>query len=135
MTLPQQEVLDLLADEFVLGNHNIEREDHVGLSHGYKCTDSAVGTTNGAGGRNGQICVLAADGTVLHVLPGFWHAEDLVDELEFALTLHQLYLDPNRSREGKEQMFAAMHRARLRHLSDATRARSRWRAAPRPAGR
>ena len=61
MTLPNEEVMDLLAERFVLGARNIERERHVGLSHGYAATDTAVGTTNGAGGRNVQIVVLAAD--------------------------------------------------------------------------
>lgn len=126
MSLPNDEVLELLKDEFVLGARNIEKDDHVGMSKGYKMTQTAVGTTNGAGGRNVQICVLSTDGTVLHVLPGFWHSEDLIDELEFALTLHELYRDENRTREAKEKMFQAMHRAKVRRLSDETRARSRW---------
>ncbi|MCR9244945.1 MAG: hypothetical protein NXI31_07925 [bacterium] len=126
MTLPNEEVLQLLQDEFILGSRNIERDEHVGLSHGYRKTDSAVGTTNGAGGRNVQLCVLASDRTVLHVLPGFWHAEDLVDELKFALTLHELYDDQERSKGEKQSMFQAMHRAKVRRLSPATIRRSRW---------
>ena len=80
MTLPNEEVFELLRDHFVLGARNIEKDEHVGLSHGYKCTQSAVGTTNGAGARNVQLLMLAADGTVLHALPGYWHPDDLKRE-------------------------------------------------------
>ena len=126
MSLPNDEVLELLESEFVLGNRNIEKEEHVGMSHGYKKTQTAVGTTNGAGGRNVQIIVMATDSTVLHVLPGYWHADDLVAELKFALRLHELYRDERRSEAGKVAMFEAMHRSFVRRLSDATRGRSRW---------
>lgn len=126
MTLPNKKVMQMLENEFVLGAANIERAEFVGTSHGYRTTDCAVGTTNGAGGRNVQLCVLAADSTVLHVLPGFWHAEDLIDELEFSKELNALYLDPDRSRAEKQRLFQAMHRSKIRRISAETRARSRW---------
>ena len=81
MTLPDEEVLTFLDEHFVLGTKNIQKELHVGLSHGYSPKQTAVGTTNGAGGRNVQFLVMAPDETVLHVLPGFWHKEDLLAEL------------------------------------------------------
>ncbi len=111
MTLPNEEVLELLRERFVLGAHDIEREQHVGLSHGYKCTQTAVGTTNGAGGRNVQMLVLAADTTVLHALPGFWHPQELVAELRLALELHQLRADDQRSPKATLAMFRALHEA------------------------
>ena len=77
----------LLAGSFVLGARNIEKDGHVGLSRGYRVDQTAVGTTNGAGGRNVQLLVLAADETVVHALPGFWHAEDLLPELRLGLSL------------------------------------------------
>lgn len=126
MTLPQESVLQFLDDNFVLGTSNIEKEEHVGISHGYKPCQTAVGTTNGAGGRNVQLVVMAADRTVVHVLPGFWSAEDLLPELAFAMRLHEVYRDDGRSPEGKAAMFAAMHRAFARRLSPETIARSRW---------
>lgn len=126
MTLPQDEVLQFLDENFVLGTGNIEKEEHVGISHGYKPCQTAVGTTNGAGGRNVQMVVMAADQTVIHVLPGFWSAEDLLPELAFARKLHEVYCDEGRSAEGKAAMFAAMHRSFARHLSPETIARSRW---------
>lgn len=125
VSLPNREVLELLQSSFVVGWTNIQKELHVGMSHGYRCDQTAVGTTNGAGGRNLQMYVLAADGTVLHALPGFWHPEDLVDELRFALDLQQLW-QGDAPREQKDRMFQAMHRARLRGLSPDTLARSAW---------
>ncbi|HEX5054216.1 MAG TPA: hypothetical protein VFZ65_20730 [Planctomycetota bacterium] len=126
MTLPNEDVMDLLADRFVVGFHNIEKASHVGLSHGYKPQQTAVGTTNGAGGRNVQIVVLAADETVLHVLPGFWNAEDLIPELQLALEIHRLYSDETKSPEAKQAMLAVLHRAQVRRYDDAALARSEW---------
>jgi hypothetical protein len=126
VTLPDPEVLDLLANDFVVGWSNIEREDHVGTSHGYSSNQTAVGTTNGAGARNVQLLVLSADGVVLHALPGFWHPADLADELRFARQIHRLWLDPERSRTQKEALFLCLHRFELARQSADTIARSDW---------
>lgn len=126
VTLPDENVLNLLQQRFVLGTRNIERDLHVGLSHGYKPTQTAVGTTNGAGGRNLQILVLDADQTVIHVLPGFWHAEDLVAELGLALELHRLYSDTGIYPPKKLAMFAALHRSHLARHGEAAAPRSEW---------
>jgi len=126
VTLPNEEVLALLQKRFVVGTRNIERDRHVGMSHGYRCTQTAVGTTNGAGGRNVQLVMLASDGTVLHVLPGFWHAEDLLAELRLGLELHTLYRDEDFPADRKEAMYQALHRSFLAHQSAATLARSEW---------
>jgi len=125
VSLPDAEVLDLL-DEFVVGQRNIHKDEHVGLSHGYKKNQTAVGTTNGAGGRNVQLVVMAADETVLHVLPGFWHPEDLVRELRFALSLHRLWLDEQKTLAEKERLYTVMHRAHVLRFSPDTIARSDW---------
>lgn len=114
MTLPDEHVLSLLRDRFVLGARNIERDRHVGTSHGYKRTQTAVGTTNGAGGRNVQILVLATDSTVVHALPGFWHPQELAAELRLALELHRLHHDDGRSAAARLQMFRALHTAAAR---------------------
>lgn len=128
MTLPNEEVLDLLNDRFVLGVRNIERESHVGLSHGYKPTQTAVGTTNGAGGRNVQLIVMAADETVLHVLPGFWHAEDLLAELRLALEIHALHGNDALPKDRKVAMYRALHRSFVHRLTPESVARSSWQA-------
>ena len=126
MSLPNEEVIALLKDQFVVGFRNIEEDKHVGLSHGYKAGQTAVGTTNGAGGRNVQLVVMSPDQTVLHVLPGFWHPEDLVTELKFATVLHRLWLDDGKTREEKLALFAAMHKAQVRRFSVDMIARSDW---------
>jgi len=126
VSLPNSEVLDLLRTSFVVGWTNIQKESHVGMSHGYRCDQTAVGTTNGAGGRNVQLVALAADGRVLHVLPGFWHPDDLVRELRFARDLNRLWLDDRMDVAGKQRMAAAMRQAHVRSLPPATVARSTW---------
>ena len=118
--------MDLLQDRFVVGFTNIERDKHVGLSHGYRPNQTAVGTTNGAGGRNVQLIVLANDGTVLHVLPGFWHPEELAAELRLALEVHRLYSDDAMKPASKEAMFAALHRSHLRRHLEESSPRSGW---------
>lgn len=126
MTLPNEEVMELLAERFVVGWRNIERDAHVGMSHGYRCDQSAVGTTNGAGGRNVQFVVLATDETVLHVLPGFWHAEDLLAELRLGLELHELHRSEAHTAAQKLQLFGSLHRSFLRRLPEPALERSRW---------
>jgi hypothetical protein len=126
VTLPNEEVMDLLREHFVIGKRNIERDGHVGLSHGYRADQSAVGTTNGAGGRNVQFVVLAADETVMHVLPGFWHAEDLIAELKLGLEVHRLYRREDLSQASKHSMFRTLHSAWLREHGDAVARRSEW---------
>jgi hypothetical protein len=126
VTLPNEEVMQLLNERFVVGARNIERDAHVGMSHGYRPDQTAVGTTNGAGGRNVQLLVLAHDQTVVHALPGFWHAEDLLAELRLALELHRLHVDDSLPADQKRVMFATLHRAHLRRHGDAAARRGAW---------
>ena len=126
MTLPNEEVIDVLRDQFVVGWHNIKKEEFVGNSHGYRKNQTAVGTTNGAGGRNVQLFVLASDLTVLHVLPGFWQADDLLAELRFAKQLHRLWADGDVSHEQKLRMARTIRRSHVRGFSARTIARSSW---------
>lgn len=126
MTLPEPELQALLADAFVVGWRNIEREPWCGLSHGYSSRQTALGTTNGAGGRNLQLFVLAPDLTVLHALAGFWHPADLRSELTFAQRLFALYRDETRTPEEKWRMARAFHDQAIQHASPETLARSDW---------
>lgn len=119
-------MLELLRTDFVVGWENNWREVHVGYSNGYSPNQSAVGTTNGAGGHNVQIFVLSPDGIVLHALPGFWHPEDLARELRFAKIVARLWEDPDKTREDKERMFRLLHIAELRRQPAETYARSAW---------
>lgn len=126
MTLPDEEVLAFLDENFVLGTKNIQKELHVGMSHGYSPKQSAVGTTNGAGGRNVQFIVMAADETVLHVLPGFWHKEDLLAELRLALEIDKLYRSDSVSMRRKLEMLPLLHQAHLRRHGDDEQRRGDW---------
>src|ERR1043166_5622888 len=126
VSLPDDEVMELLQRDFVVTWRNIQKDGYVGLSHGYRTDQTAIGTTNGAGGRNVQLVILAADETVLHVLPGFWHPEDLANELRFARALHQLWLDENKTPAQKQAMYMVLHRAHVRGFDKDTLARSDW---------
>jgi hypothetical protein len=126
VTLPNEEVMALLRERFVLADRNIERELHVGISHGYACDQTAVGTTNGAGGRNVQLLVLAPDETVLHALPGFWHAEDLLPELRLALDLYRLHGEDRISEPQRQALFVQMHRAHMARYGEAAAHRGAW---------
>ncbi len=125
MSLSSDQVLKVLKRDFVVGWKNIAREDYVGSSHGYTCDDTAVGTTNGAGPRNMQMFVLSRGGVVVHCLPGFWHPDDLVTELQHAKLLHRLWID-DRQKSGKKKMFARMQLSAIRSHSDLMTARSGW---------
>ena len=126
MTLPTDDVIQFLEGRFVLCHRNIEADKHVGLSHGYKPTQSAVGTTNGAGPRNVQFLVLAHDETVLHAVPGFWHPEDLIKELTLGLEVARLYGTERISGGKKEAMFRMLHQSFLRRHGPEMAARSEW---------
>lgn len=116
----------MLESDFVVGWKNIRKEDYVGLSYGYKKSQRAVGTSNGAGAHNVQIFVLAPDLVVLHALPGFWHPEDLARELWFSKMLFRLWQDESRTRAQKDDMFARLQLAEPANQPAATFARSQW---------
>lgn len=126
MTLPNDDVINYLDSRFILAHRNIKNDEHVGLSHGYKDTQSCVGTTNGAGGRNVQFLILSADETVLHALPGFWHAEDLVPELQLAFEINRLHLDESKTDEQKDKMFGMLHKTHMRRYGPAAKRRGQW---------
>lgn len=119
-------MIDALQSGWVLSWKNIITEQYVGDSHGYACDQTAVGTTNGAGGRNVQLFMLAPDGTVLHVLPGFWHPEDLLAELAFAEQLLALWQDPTLPVWIKRQAAALAQQGHAAAHDHDTQARSRW---------
>lgn len=116
----------MLRDEFVLGWKNNEREEYCGTSRGYSRSQTAVGTTNGAGGHNVQIFVLTPDLVVLTALPGFWHPDDLASELRFAKVLDRLWRDENRTTAQKNSMWVKLHEQHLSRQSPETTARSEW---------
>jgi len=128
ITLANETVLAKLRERFVLGRADLEAAPHVGVSNGYRPDQTALGATNGAGGRNLQLVVLAADGTVVHAVPGFWHPLDLLPELELARHLHDLHGSPDHTAAQKLAMARTLHRGFLRELGSGTLGRSAWRA-------
>lgn len=68
--------------------------------------------------------MLAADGTVLTCLQGYWNPSDLVSEMGLANELNQVWLNPNLTRAQKNQKFSQMHLAHAAQHSQATRMRS-----------
>ena len=128
MTLPDEDVIAFLQSSFVLCHRNIEKDQHVGMSHGYSASQSAVGTTNGAGARNVQFLVLAPDEqrTVLHALPGFWHGEDLIHELKLGLEIHRLHGDASIDPAARHRMFRMLHGSHLRRHGKAAESRGQW---------
>lgn len=103
---------------------DISNEPYCGVSGRHEVNGKAINTTNGAGPHNIQMFVLAADGTVLTCLQGFWNSKDLVQELSLASQLNRVWLDPRLSRVHKDQMFRQMHMAHFQQHEPATIARS-----------
>jgi hypothetical protein len=126
VTLANDDVRQMLRSRFVVGWHNIWRQPYVGQSNGYSRQQTAIGTSNGAGGRNMQVFVLSPDLVVLHALPGFWHPADFAHELRFAEALAGVWADAKLTRAQKDHLFRTVQLAELRSHDEATYARSSW---------
>jgi Ca2+-binding RTX toxin-like protein len=124
VSLSSEPAFSYLKDNFVCGYRNIANEKWAGASGKHQVGGNAVDTTNGAGPHNIQMFVMTADGTVLTVLPGYWHAQDLVPELKLAQELNKVWTDPSLSREQKDQMFRQMQLAHIEQHSKAEHNRS-----------
>jgi len=115
VSLSTDPAFSMLKDNFICGYRNIANKSYAGASGKHQVDGNAVDTTNGAGPHNIQMFVLASDGTVLTCLPGYWHSEDLADELKFASRLNQVWNDPALSREEKNAQFRQMQ---LGHIQE-----------------
>ena len=113
MSLSQDPAKSLLHKYFVCGYRDITNEPYAGVSGRHEVTGNAVDTSNGAGPHNLQLFFLAADGTVLNVLPGYWHSQDLVPEMNLAAKLNKVWEDNSLSRLQKDQLFTQMHLAHI----------------------
>jgi len=125
VSLSSEPAFSILKDQFICGYHNIAGERYAGASGKHQVGANAVDTTNGAGPHNIQMFVLAADGTVLTCLPGFWNAQDLTSELALAQDLNKVWINPNLSREQKNEAFQQMQLAHITQHSAAEQRRSR----------
>ena len=113
MSLSRDPAFSLLQSRFVCGWRNIANEPWAGRSGVHEIGNPAVYTTNGAGPHNIQMFVLNPDGTVLHVLPGYWDPRDLAVELQFAEQLNRVWTDPNLTRAAKDRRF---HDMQIQHI-------------------
>ena len=125
MSLSEEPVFSTLQSKFVCGWKNNAGESYCGVSGRYDPDNGAAWTTNGAGPHNVQLFVLAADGTVLHCLPGYWEKGDLAGELAFAQELNRVWTDPSLPRAEKDRRFRDMHLDHLKRHSAEMVARSR----------
>ncbi|MFA6207787.1 MAG: hypothetical protein WCT03_19410 [Candidatus Obscuribacterales bacterium] len=123
MSLSNESVLSYLKNNYVCGTFDITGQPYAGVSGRHEINGNAVRTTNGAGPHNIQMFVLAADGTVLHCLPGYWDSQDLLEELSFAQQLNQVWLSSG-SPEQKRQTFSRMQLAHIAKHPPAMVARS-----------
>lgn len=115
MSLSEEPLTSILKDEFVCGTKDITGLPYAGRSGMHAVDGQAINTTNGAGPHNLQLFVMAPDGTVLHCLPGFWNAQDLATELDFAMQIYGVYQNPGLSASQKNQYFSQMQ---LNHVSE-----------------
>jgi hypothetical protein len=114
VSLSSDPAFSLLKKYFVCGYRDITYEPYAGVSGRHEVGGNAVDTTNGAGPHNLQLFILASDGTVLSVLPGYWHSQDLVPEMNLAAQLDKVWTDNTLSRTQKDQIFRNMQ---LNHIA------------------
>jgi hypothetical protein len=87
MSFADRRLVDLLNAKFVVVWNN---EDPGRAARGVQASYSAAEMAaypEGGGGSNLHTVVAAPDGTVLEILQGYWSADLLLEELEFALGL------------------------------------------------
>jgi hypothetical protein len=118
VSLSKEPAFRLLKEKFVCGWKDIGGEPYCGRSGEHSRDNPAVLTTNGAGPTNAQLFLLAADGTVLHCLPGYWDARDLACEIQLAEKLNAVWLDASLTPEEKRGKFREMH---LGHIHEHSR--------------
>lgn len=124
MSLSQEPALSALKNYFVCGVKDISDEPYAGASGSHDTFGQAVNTTNGAGPHNIQIFMLAADGTVLNCLPGFWSPQDLYQEISLALQLNEVWLNQSLARSEKERIFRSLQMSHISQHSPAMTRRS-----------
>jgi hypothetical protein len=117
VSLSQEPAFSLLKQYFVCGYRDITNEPYAGVSNRHEVGGNAIDTTNGAGPHNLQLFFLSSDGTVLNVLPGYWHSQDIYPEMQLAAKLNQVWCNPKLSRAQKDQLFQQMHLAHIQEHS------------------
>jgi hypothetical protein len=124
VSLSKEPAFSLLHNDFVCGYKDISNEPYAGNSGAHSTNANAVETTNGAGSHNIQMFIMDADGTVLHVLPGYWNPSDLAGELRLAQQLETVWHNQNISLVQKKEQFSRMQIDHFKHHSKELVARS-----------
>jgi hypothetical protein len=124
VSLSNDSVLNALKTKFVCGFKNIKGETYAGKSGRHDTDGPAVVTTNGAGPHNVQLFFLSSDGTVLHVLPGYWAPQDLLVELRLVYSLNNLWQTKGMTEDEKKRRFTQAQLRFLRQLPADLLARS-----------
>jgi hypothetical protein len=125
VSLSKEPAYSELKNHFVCGYRNIMGESYAGNSGTHKPNGNAVDTTNGAGSHNIQMFIMNPDGTVVHCLPGFWNAQDLVSELQLGRKLNDLYNNHELSPELKSKQYANLQIEHIRMHSPEEAERSK----------
>jgi hypothetical protein len=125
VSLSQEPAFSTLRDYFVCGIKDISHEQYAGVSRRHAVDGQAIRTSNGAGPHNLQLFFLAPDGTVLHCLPGFWHPQDLMHEMELAYKLNDVWKSQTLTRAQKDATFRQMQLAHIQEHPWPMVARSR----------
>jgi hypothetical protein len=86
VSLSNEEVRQLLNDKFVCLWMNIKDDPAAGSSLAHPPTDQAKDMLRGLGEHNNQILMTTPDGKIINALAGYIGPEDLVEEIQFAVT-------------------------------------------------
>lgn len=125
MSLSSEPALSILKKHFICGVRDISEESYAGVSGVHTTNGQAIDTTNGAGPHNLQLFILSPDGIVLTCLPGYWHSQDLVREMNLAQDLYKVWQDPTLNRFQKNNIFTQMHLSHINQHPQAMVRRSR----------
>lgn len=115
MTFSDTKVRKLLRTRFVCGWENTEGDKSAGASFAHAPGTPAGTCIRGNGEHNIQMLLLTPDGRLLGVLAGYIAPEDLVQELEFALSVQASLADEGRM--APEDRVVAAHREFLDALA------------------
>ena len=108
MTFSDTKVKKMLASKFVLAWTNTEGDRNAGASFAHAPGTPAGTCIRGNGEHNIQMLLLTPEGRLLGVLAGYIAPKDLVEELEFTLSVHDSLDDEGRM--APEDRVAAAHR-------------------------
>lgn len=116
MTLPHEDVVGLLRNNFVMAFTNIDgKTRYAGVSNKHQPTMAAKKVYNCTAAKNIQMFILTEDGKVLHCLPGFWDVKPFLEEVRFAIKLNRIYKGSRSVAERNEKFLDAHLRHALQH--------------------